>query len=62
MQSTLARIICRFLVVAIAMLPFQSGQASMIGADQAIPTASAQADRNTVLNFLSRSETVNQLQ
>ena len=62
MKSTLTRMICHFLVIAMAMLPFQSGQASMIGTDQVISADSAQADRNTVLNLLSRSETVSQLQ
>ena len=62
MKSTFARMICRFLIVALAMLPFQTGQASMIGTDQALSSAAAQADRDTVLNFLSRSETVSQLQ
>ncbi len=62
MKSTLTRMICNFLVIAMAMLPFQSVQAGMIGTDQVISAASAQVERNTVLNFLSRSETVSQLQ
>ncbi len=62
MKSTLTRMICHFLVIATAMLPFQSVQAGMIGTDQVISAASAQVERNTVLNFLSRSETVSQLQ
>jgi len=44
------------------MLPFQTGQASMIATDQVNPAASVQVDRNVVLNFLSRSQTVDQFQ
>ena len=44
------------------MLPFQTGQASMIGPDQvnSTATATAQLDRDVVVNFLSRSQTVDQ--
>lgn len=62
MKSTLSRMICHFLIIALAILPFQAAQASMIGTDEVISSASAQADRNTVSSFLSRSETVRQLQ
>ena len=36
MKSSLKRILCSFLVIAMAMLPFQSGQAGMIGSDAVI--------------------------
>ncbi len=62
MTSILKNILCRFLAVAVMMLPFQTGQASMIGADQAVAAASVQTDRDTVLNFLNRSQTVEQFQ
>lgn len=63
MKSTLKNMICRFLAIAMVMLPFQTGQASMIGTDQVVNSAAAvQVDRNFVLNYLSRSQTVNQFQ
>ena len=62
MKATLKRMICSFLVLAIGMLPLQSVQAGMIGADQLISSAASQADRTTVSNFLNRAETVTQLQ
>ena len=62
MKSALKNLLCRFLAVAVMMLPFQNGQASMIGAGQAASGASVQADRDVVLSFLSRSQTEEQLQ
>src|SRR5476649_1498812 len=62
MKSSLKRILCSFLVIAMAMLPFQSGQAGMIGSDALIASAASQADRNTVTNFLNRADTASQLQ
>jgi hypothetical protein len=62
MTSLSKNLLCRFLAIAMLMLPFQTGQASMIGADQVVSAASVQADRATVLNFLNRSQTEDQLQ
>ena len=62
MKSSLKRVLCSFLVIAMAMLPFQSGQARMIGSDAVIASAASQADRNTVTNFLNRADTASQLQ
>lgn len=62
MKSALTTMICRFLAIAMMMLPFQTGQASMIGTDQVNSTATVQVDRNVVLSFLSRSQTTDQLQ
>ena len=45
-----------------AMLPFQSVQAGMIGTDQVASAANGQADRATVLGFMNRSEVAGQLQ
>ena len=61
-MKSVTRMICRFLIVAIAMLPFQSVQAGMIGTDQLASVASGQADRATVLGFMNRSEVAGQLQ
>jgi len=62
MKSTFKNMICRFLAVALMMLPFQTGQASMIGTDQVNSAATVQLDRNIVLNYLSRSQTVSEFQ
>ena len=62
MKSSLKRMLCSFLVIAMAMLPFQSGQAAMIGSDAVIASAASQADRNTVNNFFNRADTATQLQ
>lgn len=62
MKSSLTRIICRFIAVALVMLPFQYGHAGMIGTDQAVAAASAQADRTAVLSYLSRAQTATELQ
>jgi hypothetical protein len=62
MKSALTTMICRFLAIAMMMLPFQTGQASMIGTDQVNSAATVQVDRNVVLNFLSRTQTVDQFQ
>ena len=61
MTSILKRMICQFLMLAVALVPFQS-QAGMIGTDQLVSSTAAQADRTTVTNFLNRGETVSQLQ
>jgi hypothetical protein len=62
MHSPLARLLCRVMIIATFMLPFQSGQAAMIGTEPAIAAASVQADRDAVVNFLSRAGTVSQMQ
>ena len=62
MKSTLRRMLCRVLVVAMAMLPFQMGQASMIGTDQAVAAVSAQSDRALVSSFLARSQAASEMQ
>jgi len=62
MKSALTRMICRFLAIALMALPFQGVQAGMIGTDQVNSAVSVQADRSAVLNYLSRSQTVNELQ
>ena len=62
MNSAFKKMICRFLTIALITLPFQTGQASMIGTDQVNSAATVQLDRNIVLNYLSRSQTVSELQ
>ena len=60
MKSMLKRILCSFLVIAMAWVPFTT-QAGMIGSDAAIVSAASQADRNTVVNFLNRTDAAAQL-
>jgi hypothetical protein len=62
MKLTFKSLICQVLVIATMMLPFQTGQAAMIGTDQANTVASAQADRIALTGLLSRAETVSQFQ
>lgn len=53
--------ICRLLIVLMAWTPFQIAQAGMIGTDQVVSSTS-QADRGTVLSFVTRSDVTSQLQ
>ena len=61
MKSALTQALCRFLAIATMMLPFQSGQAGMIGTDLATSPVAVQAERNAIAGFLGRPEAVNQL-
>ena len=61
MKSVWVRTLCRVLMVLMIWSPMQLAQAGMIGTDQVASVAS-QADRNTVLQFLSRAEVTSQLQ
>ena len=61
MKSSWTRMLCRLLMVLMIWAPMQFAQAGMIGTDQLV-TASANADRTTVLEFLGRSDVANQLQ
>ena len=60
MASASARTVCRLLIALTIWTPFQIAQAGMIGTGQAAQTS--QADRGTVLNFVSRSDVASQLQ
>lgn len=62
MNSAFKKMICRFLAVALMTLPFQTGQASMIGTEQVNAAATVQLDRSIVVNYLSRSQTVSEFQ
>jgi uncharacterized protein DUF6627 len=57
-----ATTICRLLIALMIWMPYQIATAGMIGTDQAATAASTQADRTTVLNYLSRSDVTGQLQ
>ena len=56
-----AKIISRLLIALMIWMPYQIATAGMIGSDQVAAT-STQADRTTVLNFLTRSDVANKLQ
>ena len=62
MRAAATQLLCQFLAIALMMLPYQGAQAGMIGADQAASPARVQADRHTISSFLSRAQTVTELQ
>lgn len=62
MKSAAMRLVCRFLVVSMMLLPFQTIQAGMIGTDQLVTAGGAQSDRAAVLGMLERSDVASQLQ
>lgn len=62
MNSSFKKMLCRFLAVALITLPFQTGQAKMIGTDQVNTAATVQAERNLVSSYLTRAQTVSEFQ
>jgi hypothetical protein len=62
MNGALTHVLCRFLAIALMLLPCQAAQAGMIGTDQAATPAAAQAGRQTVSSYLSRAQTVSEMQ
>lgn len=62
MNTALKKLLCRFLAVAMITLPFQTGQASMIGTEQVATASMVQGNRTLVLNHLSRSQTTSAFQ
>jgi hypothetical protein len=61
MDTAWAKTLCRLLVALMIWTPYQIATAGMIGTDKAV-TSTTQADRTTVLNYLSRGDVQNQLQ
>ena len=61
MSISFVRLINRLLIVCLIGLPFQVS-AGMIGTDQAVTAAQAQAARAAVLSQISRSDVAGQLQ
>jgi hypothetical protein len=61
MSTSIVRLISRLLVVCLIGLPFQVN-AGMIGTDQVVSAAQAQAARAAVNSFVSRAEVAGQLQ
>jgi hypothetical protein len=63
MQSTVfLRMLCRLLIVSLLAMPFSPAMAGMIGTDEALAASSAQANRATVLEALTRADVATQLQ
>ena len=56
-----SRLVCRLLIASIALLPF-STQAGMIGTDQVVASATAQANRDKVRDFVARADVAKQMQ
>ena len=61
MDTAWAKTICRLLIALMIWTPYQIASAGMIGTDKVV-TSSTQADRSTVLNYLTRSDVQKQLQ
>ncbi len=61
MKSVWARTLCQLLMVLMVWSPMQFANAGMIGTDQ-VSSAATQVDRNTVLQFLGRSDVTSQLE
>lgn len=62
MKSVTMKMLCRFLVLAMLSLSFQTASAGIIATDQAAAAANAQADRTLVLAALNRGDVRDQLQ
>lgn len=61
MTNVFVRCICRMLVVCLTAFPF-SAYAGMVGTDQVVAEAQAQGARDTLRDFVGRSEVRSQLQ
>ena len=62
MTSRMKKMTCRALVVSLLALSFQTANAGLIGADQALSAGAAQTERGLVMSVLDRAETAAQLQ
>lgn len=57
----LSRLISQLLIITMMALPF-SAQAGMVGTDQVVASAQDQANRDKVLEFVTRGEVVKQFE
>lgn len=62
MQSVTMKMLCRFLILAMMSLSFQTAGAGIIGTGQAAALADVQTDRALVLAALDRSDISKQMQ
>jgi hypothetical protein len=60
-MSVWAKVVSRALIALMIWMPYQIATAGMIGTDQVVASTS-QADRTTLINFLSRSDVASKLQ
>ena len=60
-MSPWIKTICRLLIALMIWTPYQIATAGVIGTDQVV-ASTAQADRNAVVSFLTRSDVQSQLQ
>lgn len=61
MGTSFVRLVSRILIVCMIGLPFQV-RAGLIGTDEVVSAAQAQAARDTVAGFLNRTEVAGRLQ
>jgi hypothetical protein len=61
MSTPFFRMICRILIVCMIGLPFNV-QAGLVGTDEVVSAAAAQAARDRILTLIERSEVADQLQ
>ncbi len=62
MKSITFKLLCRFLILAMLSLSFQTASAGIIATDTVAAASAVQADRAVVLAALSRADVANQLQ
>ena len=62
MKSMTMKMLCRFLILAMMSLSFQTASAGIIATDQAAAVASVHTDRTLVLVALNRNDVRDQLQ
>jgi hypothetical protein len=60
-MKTFSRLISQLLIMSLALLPF-STHAGMIGTDQLVAAATAQANRDKVRDFVSRADVQKQME
>jgi hypothetical protein len=60
-MKLISKLISQLLIVSMILLPFPT-QAGMIGTDQVIASATAQANRDKVRDFVSRTEVQKQME
>ena len=62
MKRAATRWMCRFLVAALAVMPFYTASAAMIGTQEALHAPSANALRGRVVSALDRTDVARELQ
>ncbi len=60
-MKSVSRLLSQFLIACMIMLPF-STQAGMIGTDQVVASANAQANRDKVRDFVARTDVQKQME